>query len=87
MPVESIRLGKAYLILVLKIHKISKFRHIFDIHTLYLQLLYNTALAYAKLEDWKKAEEHLTRAIKQRMGSRHNKIDKAMESILVRNGA
>ncbi|KAM3840884.1 neutrophil cytosol factor 2 isoform 2-T2 [Vipera latastei] len=46
------------------------------------KLLYNTALAYAKLEDWKKAEEHLTRAIKQRMGSRHNKIDKAMESIL-----
>ncbi|XP_039214484.1 neutrophil cytosol factor 2 isoform X1 [Crotalus tigris] len=46
------------------------------------ELLYNTALAYAKLEDWKKAEEHLTRAIKQRMGSRHNKIDKAMESIL-----
>ncbi|XP_063154506.1 neutrophil cytosol factor 2 [Candoia aspera] len=46
------------------------------------ELLYNIALAYAKLEDWKKAEEHLTRAVKQRVGSRHNKLDKAMESIL-----
>ncbi|XP_070602399.1 neutrophil cytosol factor 2 [Erythrolamprus reginae] len=46
------------------------------------ELLYNIALAYAKLNDWKKAEEHLTRAVKQRMGSRHKKIDKAMESIL-----
>ncbi|XP_026559051.1 neutrophil cytosol factor 2 [Pseudonaja textilis] len=46
------------------------------------EVLHNIALAYAKLKDWKKAEEHLTRAVKQRMGARHNKIDKAMESIL-----
>ncbi|KAJ7332334.1 hypothetical protein JRQ81_014514 [Phrynocephalus forsythii] len=46
------------------------------------EVLYNMAVAYAKLEDWKKAEEHLTRAMKLKTGPRHNKIDKAMESIL-----
>ncbi|XP_032081986.1 neutrophil cytosol factor 2 [Thamnophis elegans] len=46
------------------------------------EVLYNIALAYAKLEDWKRAEENLSRAIRQRRGSRHNKIDRAMESIL-----
>ncbi|XP_060088397.1 neutrophil cytosol factor 2 [Heteronotia binoei] len=46
------------------------------------EVLYNIALARAKLEDWKKAEEHLTMAMKMKTEPRHNKIDRAMESIL-----
>nr|XP_020650770.1 neutrophil cytosol factor 2 [Pogona vitticeps] len=46
------------------------------------EVLYNIAVVHAKLEDWKKAEENLTRAMKLKTGPRHNKIDKAMESIL-----
>ncbi|XP_061490049.1 neutrophil cytosol factor 2 [Rhineura floridana] len=45
-------------------------------------VLYNIGLAHAKLEDWKKAEEHLTMAMKLKSEPRHNKIDRAMESIL-----
>ncbi|KAH0618295.1 hypothetical protein JD844_017355 [Phrynosoma platyrhinos] len=45
-------------------------------------VLYNIALAYAKLDDWKKAEEHLIKAVNLKTGPRHSKIDKAMESIL-----
>ncbi|XP_008112920.2 neutrophil cytosol factor 2 [Anolis carolinensis] len=46
------------------------------------EVLYNIALAYAKLDDWKKAEEHMTKAEKLKTGPRHSKIDKAMASIL-----
>lgn len=48
-------------------------------------MLYNIALLYAKLEDWRKAEEHLTLAISMKTEPRHNKIDRAMEAILVKN--
>uniref|UniRef100_A0A8D0GCR9 Neutrophil cytosolic factor 2 n=1 Tax=Sphenodon punctatus TaxID=8508 RepID=A0A8D0GCR9_SPHPU len=51
-----------------------------------LQILYNIALMHANLEEWKKAEEHLIRAMGMKTEPRHNKIDKAMESILVKNG-
>uniref|UniRef100_A0A8D0GAV0 Neutrophil cytosolic factor 2 n=1 Tax=Sphenodon punctatus TaxID=8508 RepID=A0A8D0GAV0_SPHPU len=37
---------------------------------------------HANLEEWKKAEEHLIRAMGMKTEPRHNKIDKAMESIL-----
>ncbi|XP_032628838.1 neutrophil cytosol factor 2 isoform X2 [Chelonoidis abingdonii] len=47
------------------------------------EVLYNIALLYAKLEDWRKAEEHLTLAISMKTEPRHNKIDRAMEAILV----
>uniref|UniRef100_A0A8C0G8F0 Neutrophil cytosolic factor 2 n=1 Tax=Chelonoidis abingdonii TaxID=106734 RepID=A0A8C0G8F0_CHEAB len=46
------------------------------------EVLYNIALLYAKLEDWRKAEEHLTLAISMKTEPRHNKIDRAMEAIL-----
>uniref|UniRef100_A0A8D0C993 Neutrophil cytosolic factor 2 n=1 Tax=Salvator merianae TaxID=96440 RepID=A0A8D0C993_SALMN len=46
------------------------------------EVLYNIALAYAKKEDWKKAEEHLIKAGRLKTEPRHNKIDKAMEAIL-----
>ncbi|XP_077188735.1 neutrophil cytosol factor 2 [Paroedura picta] len=46
------------------------------------EVLYNIALAHAELGDWKKAEEHLTMAIKMKTEPRHNKMDRAMESIL-----
>ncbi|KAL8178118.1 UNVERIFIED_CONTAM: Neutrophil cytosol factor 2, partial [Gekko kuhli] len=46
------------------------------------EVLYNIALAHAKLEDWKKAEEHLTMAMRMKTEPRHSKIDRAMESIL-----
>ncbi|CAM4601143.1 unnamed protein product [Lepidochelys olivacea] len=46
------------------------------------EVLYNIALLYAKLEDWRKAEEHLTLAIGMKTEPRHNKIDRAMEAIL-----
>uniref|UniRef100_A0A8D0L2N7 Neutrophil cytosolic factor 2 n=1 Tax=Sphenodon punctatus TaxID=8508 RepID=A0A8D0L2N7_SPHPU len=46
------------------------------------EILYNIALMHANLEEWKKAEEHLIRAMGMKTEPRHNKIDKAMESIL-----
>ncbi|XP_042318895.1 neutrophil cytosol factor 2 isoform X2 [Sceloporus undulatus] len=46
------------------------------------EVLYNIALACAKLDDWKNAEEHMIKAVNLKTGSRHSKIDKAMESIL-----
>lgn len=46
------------------------------------EVLYNIALLYAKLEDWRKAEEHLTLAISMKTEPRHSKIDRAMEAIL-----
>ena len=48
------------------------------------QILYNIALVYATMEDWKKAEEHLTLAMSMKSEPQHNKIDRAMEAILVR---
>uniref|UniRef100_A0A8D0EYU0 Neutrophil cytosolic factor 2 n=1 Tax=Strix occidentalis caurina TaxID=311401 RepID=A0A8D0EYU0_STROC len=48
------------------------------------QILYNIALVYATLEDWKKAEEHLTLAMSLKSEPQHNKIDRAMQAILVR---
>lgn len=36
------------------------------------------------MDDWKKAEEHLTRAMSMKSELQHNKIDRAMEAILVR---
>ncbi|KQK76943.1 neutrophil cytosol factor 2 [Amazona aestiva] len=46
------------------------------------EILYNIALVYATTEDWKKAEEHLTRAMSMKTELQHNKIDRAMEAIL-----
>ncbi|NXE75328.1 NCF2 factor, partial [Cochlearius cochlearius] len=46
------------------------------------EILYNIALLYATVEDWKKAEEHLTLAMSMKSEPQHNKIDKAMEAIL-----
>ncbi|NWH51431.1 NCF2 factor, partial [Fregata magnificens] len=46
------------------------------------EILYNIALVYATLEDWKKAEEHLTLAMSMKSEPQHNKIDRAMEAIL-----
>ncbi|XP_026709614.1 neutrophil cytosol factor 2 isoform X2 [Athene cunicularia] len=46
------------------------------------EILYNIALVYATLEDWKKAEEHLTLAMSLKSESQHNKIDRAMQAIL-----
>ncbi|NXX76932.1 NCF2 factor, partial [Urocolius indicus] len=48
------------------------------------EILYNIALVYATMEDWKKAEEHLTLAMRMKSEPQHNKIDRAMEAILVR---
>uniref|UniRef100_A0A8C0ENI7 Neutrophil cytosolic factor 2 n=1 Tax=Bubo bubo TaxID=30461 RepID=A0A8C0ENI7_BUBBB len=48
------------------------------------QILYNIALVYATLEDWKKAEEHLTLAMSLKSEPQHIKIDRAMQAILVR---
>lgn len=50
-----------------------------------LQILYNIALVYATMENWKKAEEHLTLAMSSKSEPQHNKIDRAMEAILVRS--
>ncbi|XP_040465801.1 neutrophil cytosol factor 2 isoform X2 [Falco naumanni] len=47
------------------------------------EILYNIALVYAAMEDWKKAEEHLTLAMSMKSEPQHNKIDRAMEAILV----
>ncbi|NXJ77168.1 NCF2 factor, partial [Trogon melanurus] len=46
------------------------------------EILYNIALVYATMEDWKKAEEHLTLAMSMKSEPHHNKIDRAMEAIL-----
>ncbi|NXF95094.1 NCF2 factor, partial [Eubucco bourcierii] len=46
------------------------------------EILYNIALVYATMEDWKKAEEHLTLAMNLKSEPQHNKIDRAMEAIL-----
>uniref|UniRef100_A0A8C7EHF2 Neutrophil cytosolic factor 2 n=1 Tax=Nothoprocta perdicaria TaxID=30464 RepID=A0A8C7EHF2_NOTPE len=46
------------------------------------EILYNIALVYATMQDWKKAEEHLTLAMSMKSEPQHNKIDKAMEAIL-----
>ncbi|NXT50402.1 NCF2 factor, partial [Pluvianellus socialis] len=47
------------------------------------EILYNVALVYAMMEDWKKAEEHLTLAMSMKSEPQHNKIDRAMEAILL----
>ncbi|NXX39157.1 NCF2 factor, partial [Tricholaema leucomelas] len=47
------------------------------------EILYNIALVYATMEDWKTAEEHLTMATNLKSEPQHNKIDRAMEAILV----
>ncbi|NXH11989.1 NCF2 factor, partial [Bucco capensis] len=46
------------------------------------EILYNIALVYATMEDWKKAEEHLALAVNMKSEPQHNKIDRAMEAIL-----
>ncbi|NXQ61382.1 NCF2 factor, partial [Anthoscopus minutus] len=48
------------------------------------EILCNIALVYATTENWEKAEEHLTLAISMKSEPQHNKIDRAMEAILVR---
>ncbi|XP_054067400.1 neutrophil cytosol factor 2 isoform X2 [Rissa tridactyla] len=47
------------------------------------EILYNIGLVYATIEDWKKAEEHLVLAMSMKSEPQHNKIDRAMEAILV----
>ncbi|NXH57010.1 NCF2 factor, partial [Rhabdornis inornatus] len=47
------------------------------------EILYNIALVYATTENWEKAEEHLSMAISMKSEPQHNKIDRAMEAILV----
>ncbi|XP_025956756.1 neutrophil cytosol factor 2 isoform X2 [Dromaius novaehollandiae] len=47
------------------------------------EVLYNIALVCATMQDWKKAEEYLTLAMSMKSEPQHNKIDKAMEAILV----
>ncbi|NWX46580.1 NCF2 factor, partial [Steatornis caripensis] len=46
------------------------------------EILYNIALVYAAMEDWKQAEQHLTLAMSMKSEPQHNKIDGAMEAIL-----
>ncbi|NXO35880.1 NCF2 factor, partial [Locustella ochotensis] len=46
------------------------------------EILCNIALVYATMENWEKAEEHLTLAISMKSEPQHNKIDRAMEAIL-----
>ncbi|NWS94343.1 NCF2 factor, partial [Mionectes macconnelli] len=46
------------------------------------EVLYNIALVYATMENWQKAEEHLTLAMSMKSEPQHNKIDRAMEAIL-----
>ncbi|NXO51337.1 NCF2 factor, partial [Aramus guarauna] len=46
------------------------------------EILYNIALVYATMEDWTKAEEHLTLAMSTKSEPQHNKVDRAMEAIL-----
>ncbi|NXO28165.1 NCF2 factor, partial [Cisticola juncidis] len=47
------------------------------------EILCNIALVHATMENWEKAEEHLTLAISMKSEPQHNKIDRAMEAILV----
>lgn len=47
------------------------------------QILCNIALVYATMENWEKAEEHLTLAMSMKSEPQHNKIDRAMEAVLV----
>ncbi|NWW56470.1 NCF2 factor, partial [Ifrita kowaldi] len=47
------------------------------------EILYNIALVYATTENWEKAEEHLTLAMSMKSEPQHNKIDRAMEAILL----
>ncbi|NXM10419.1 NCF2 factor, partial [Ploceus nigricollis] len=51
------------------------------------EILYNIALVYATTGSWEKAEEHLTLAISMKSEPQHNKIDRAMEAILVRRSS
>ncbi|NXA10354.1 NCF2 factor, partial [Sapayoa aenigma] len=46
------------------------------------EILYNIALVYATMENWKAAEEHLTLGMSMKSEPQHNKIDRAMEAIL-----
>ncbi|NXV81799.1 NCF2 factor, partial [Atlantisia rogersi] len=46
------------------------------------EILHNMGLVYATMEDWKKAEEHLTLAVSMKSEPQHNRIDRAMEAIL-----
>ncbi|KAM8805510.1 neutrophil cytosol factor 2 [Eudromia elegans] len=46
------------------------------------EILYNIALVYATMQDWKKAEEHLVWAMSMKSEPQHSKIDRAMEAIL-----
>ncbi|XP_009948620.1 PREDICTED: neutrophil cytosol factor 2 [Leptosomus discolor] len=46
------------------------------------EILYNIALVYATVEDWKKSEEYLALAMSLKSEPQHNKIDRAMEAIL-----
>uniref|UniRef100_A0A8C5U7K3 Neutrophil cytosolic factor 2 n=1 Tax=Malurus cyaneus samueli TaxID=2593467 RepID=A0A8C5U7K3_9PASS len=45
-------------------------------------ILYNIALVFATMENWAKAEEHLTLAMSMKSEPQHSKIDRAMEAIL-----
>ncbi|NXP33343.1 NCF2 factor, partial [Leiothrix lutea] len=47
------------------------------------EILCNIALVYATMENWEKAEEHLTLAMSMKSEPQHNKIDRAMEAVLV----
>ncbi|NXM65281.1 NCF2 factor, partial [Serilophus lunatus] len=46
------------------------------------EILYNIALVYATMENWKAAEEHLTLGMSMKSEPQHNRIDRAMEAIL-----
>uniref|UniRef100_A0A8C5U6Z3 Neutrophil cytosolic factor 2 n=1 Tax=Malurus cyaneus samueli TaxID=2593467 RepID=A0A8C5U6Z3_9PASS len=46
------------------------------------EILYNIALVFATMENWAKAEEHLTLAMSMKSEPQHSKIDRAMEAIL-----
>ncbi|NXH49897.1 NCF2 factor, partial [Dicaeum eximium] len=46
------------------------------------EILCNIALVYATMQNWEKAEEHLTLAMSMKSEPQHNKIDRAMEAIL-----
>ncbi|NWW32856.1 NCF2 factor, partial [Panurus biarmicus] len=51
------------------------------------EILCNIALVYATMENWGKAEEHLTLATSMKSEPQHNKIDRVMEAILVRRSS
>uniref|UniRef100_A0A8C3QTU1 Neutrophil cytosolic factor 2 n=1 Tax=Cyanoderma ruficeps TaxID=181631 RepID=A0A8C3QTU1_9PASS len=50
------------------------------------EILCNIALVYGTMENWEKAEEHLTLAMSMKSEPQHNKIDRAMEAILKQKG-